>query len=331
MIVKVILAVIETAVMPSVVNKTFWFFSDLRLPASCFLLVCCLLVVACDNSVSPASQSDSSRQKQASVISEKDEIPAEKPSASETKANFLIDYQNGLVTISAIDVSQLALLGQLSEKAGFGLQINYQQWVSVSLTMSNASLESVVKAILGPVPHEIVYRADVPGPARIVQLLRIGEVPSLSDSGKRAAQSMAERLKAMNQSKPKLGSESLEPEPPISKDQVLAMSDEEKIEFLPFVEPSEANLPILVDLMKNYAQPDVRIAAMASLENSDNPQAVTAIVELFADPDPKIVLAAIDSIEFAGSSSNIQSLERLLQHPSVAVQSAAREAIDFLR
>jgi hypothetical protein len=301
---------------------------SMRFLSSGIVFLLALQLTACggdsaDQKNTPALKPDSSVAAAALAVEKPKPVGADNAS----KTNPLVQYKDGLVSVSAVDVSQRVLLVQLSKKVGFGLQLNYQQWSSVSLTMTEVPVDEVLKAILGPIPHKIFFRADVPGPARVVQGLLVGEPQDTSQLASRTANSMADRLQKMNLPRP----EQVEQQEPISKDQVMAMSDEEKVKFLAFVEPSEANMPVLLDMLKSYPDADVRIAVMASIENADTPQAAQAIVELFNDADPKIVLAAIDSIEFAGSEANIQSLQPLLQHPNPAVQSAAREAIDFLR
>jgi hypothetical protein len=258
------------------------------------LLVCvCLSItlIACD------ANQDGKKQDSKNLQSE------------ETSTASAVIVENGLVNISAVDVSQLDLLRELAKQAGFNLQLYHQDWDTVSLTMTKASFEDVIKTILGPVPHEIHFRPDASG---VIEYVSVGDE---SDEEQADVSENEEDAEAEV----------------ISKDQVTAMSDEEKLDFLPFVEPSAENFPVLVDFMKNDTNAEVRIAAMAAVENAETPEAVKAIVDLLADADSRIVLAAIDSLEFAGSEADIKSLEPLLKHPDPEVQSAVRDAIDFLR
>lgn len=287
-----------------------------------WLMLACAFLSACSDDKSSRSVIHQPEKKSPEVVSR------QLPVAADQINQPVLFIRNGLVSISAVDVSQLELLQQLSEKAGFVLQVNYQDWTSVSLTMTEASVVDVIKAILGPVPHRIIFLPDASEPEKTVQVLLVGNVQEKLPVDVSVQQSVAEeRLEKMSRVKP----EQLEQISPISRDQVMAMTDEEKVKFLPYVEASDANIPVLIELLNTYPDVDVRIAAMASLENAENPRAVEAIIGLLADRDPKIVLAAIDSIEFAGSAANVQSLQSLLQHPDPDVQSAAREAIDFLR
>ena len=71
-----------------------------------------------------------------------------------------------------------------------------------------------------------------------------------------------------------------------------------------------------------------------------DPEARTPVVDGLAergllsalgDPDPAVVLAAIDALEFAGDESIAPRLEKLGAHPNPAVRVAAVEAAEFLR
>lgn len=233
-------------------------------------------------------------------------------------SNPHIVYRSGRVSISASDTPQLVLLAQLAKQAGFGLELFHRDWKSVTLSLSNVSLETALRGILGDAPYQVSYRSTANAVSRQIARIRVG-------LGDRAAPA---KTQAKHEKSFKL-SPSLDVA--TSMDQVLSMSDQVKVEFLSHLSPSMDNLPVLVDILKNYKDAEVRIAAMASLENAETPQALEAIIGVLTDPDPRIVLAAVDSIEFAGSTEHIFVLEPLLQHPSPAVQRAAGEAMDFLR
>lgn len=278
----------------------------------------CLALSACD--VGDSTQSSASTAPAPAEVTTAEKVAVAAPT---TNSNPQIMYRSGLVSITATDTPQLVLLAQLAKQAGFGLELFHRDWKSVTLSLSNVPVETALSGILADAPYQVSYRPTVSGVSRQIERVRVG-VGDKADP----AEAQARALSAMNEKSFKV-SPALDVA--TSMDQVLSMSDQEKVGFLAHLTPSTENLPVLVDILKNYNDAEVRIAAMASLENAEDPQALEAIIEVLADPDPQIVLAAIDSIEFAGSTEQIFVLEPLLQHPSPTVRTATSEAMDFLR
>lgn len=284
------------------------------------LLTLFLSLTACDigDSVQPSASTEPPASSGA-ITAELDGAAARSPTENRPQ----VRYQQGRVSITATDTPQLVLLAQLAKQAGFGLELFHRDWKSVTLSLSNVPVETALSGILADAPYQVSYRPTVSGVSRQIERVRVG-IGDKADP----AEAQARALSAMNEKSFKV-SPALDVA--TSMDQVLSMSDQEKVGFLAHLTPSTENLPVLVDILKNYNDAEVRIAAMASLENAEDPQALEAIIEVLADPDPQIVLAAIDSIEFAGGTEQIFVLEPLLQHPSPTVRTATSEAMDFLR
>lgn len=232
-----------------------------------------------------------------------------------------IIFRDGLVSVTAADVPQLALLAQLAKQAGFGLDLFHRDWSSVTLSFNEVPVETALGYILGKIPYEVSYLTNSQNESPVIERIRVGEA---STEGEYRAKALAALNTKHLNAKPPLDVD-------VSMDQLLALSDQEKIEILAHLSPSANNLPLLLDFLKNNRDTEIRISAMAALENADSPQALDAIVEVLKDSDPQMVLAAIDSIEFAGGVEQIFALEALSQHPSPTVRKAADEAIEFLR
>ena len=49
------------------------------------------------------------------------------------------------------------------------------------------------------------------------------------------------------------------------------------------------------------------------------------------DPDPRVVMAALETLEFVGDESTVPSLAPFLKHKDVAVRERTAEAIGFLQ
>lgn len=274
-------------------------------------LALCLWLSACDTGAPTAPP----KSEAPSAAESAEPVQSARPPATQAQVSF----RNGRVSVTANDTPQLALLAQLAKQAGFGLDLFHRDWTSVTLSFSDVPLETALGYILADTPYEVLYSTHLSEPPSIDRI-RVGEAP-LDDY--RAKALVALNNKEFNVA-PSL-------DMVVSMDQIQALSDQEKIELLAYLPPSAENLPVLLDFLVNHTDTEIRISAMAALENADSPQALEAIVEVLKDPDPQMVLAAIDSIEFAGGVEQIFALEALSQHPSPSVQRAANEAIDFLR
>jgi HEAT repeat protein len=96
------------------------------------------------------------------------------------------------------------------------------------------------------------------------------------------------------------------------------------------VEPEGRGLDALLGLVYSDPDPSVRVAAVSQLEDSDAHAAVEGLISALGDRDRRVVLEAIDALEFAGDESIIPSLEPLLDSPDPEIREAASEAIEFL-
>jgi HEAT repeat protein len=96
------------------------------------------------------------------------------------------------------------------------------------------------------------------------------------------------------------------------------------------IEADGPGLEALVRLIYDDPDPLVRRAAAAQLEDSDTHAGVQALLHALRDTDSRVVIQAIESLEFAGDESLIPELEQLLDSRDREVRKAAEEAIEFL-
>jgi HEAT repeat protein len=128
-------------------------------------------------------------------------------------------------------------------------------------------------------------------------------------------------------------------EPAASEDAELAAvaealknSDpEERAAALFDLEPEGRGLEVLLGVLKDDPDPEVRGLAARQLGYAKSPEATAGLVSALDDPDPGVVIEAIDALELSDASTAIGSLEKLLQHPDAQVQQAAKDAIEFLK
>jgi HEAT repeat protein len=105
---------------------------------------------------------------------------------------------------------------------------------------------------------------------------------------------------------------------------------EERSDAVLDIEPEGPGLQYLLEVVTDDPDPEVRLAAVGQLEDSESPEAIQGLVTALDDPDSEVVLEAIDSLEYSADHTVIGNLEKLLQHPDPEVREAAEDAIDYL-
>src|SRR5262249_18372401 len=78
-----------------------------------------------------------------------------------------IDFQNGRLSLEAEEVSLGWLLQKLSEKSGVSIVAQDLGAEKVSLVLSNASLEEVLRQLLHKYDYFIYYGGDTPSPSAV--------------------------------------------------------------------------------------------------------------------------------------------------------------------
>jgi HEAT repeat protein len=97
------------------------------------------------------------------------------------------------------------------------------------------------------------------------------------------------------------------------------------------LEPEGRGLQVLLGVLSDDPDPEVRGLAARQLGYAKSPEATAGLVSALDDPDPGVLIEAIDALELIDDSAVIGSLEKLLQHPDAQVQEAAKDAIEFLK
>jgi hypothetical protein len=86
----------------------------------------------------------------------------------------------------------------------------------------------------------------------------------------------------------------------------------------------------LIEVLHRDDDGGVRAAAAEQLVFADSERALHALVDALRDPDPRVVLNAVESLEMAADEAVIPDLEAIRDHPDAAVRQAVAEAIEFL-
>jgi HEAT repeat protein len=114
-------------------------------------------------------------------------------------------------------------------------------------------------------------------------------------------------------------------------DALKSSDPEERSAALFDVEPEGRGVQVLLGVLNDDPDPEVRGLAARQLGHASSPEATAGLVSALDDPDPGVLIEAINALELIDDSTVIGSLEKLLQHPDAQVREAAKDAIEFLK
>jgi hypothetical protein len=90
-----------------------------------------------------------------------------------------------------------------------------------------------------------------------------------------------------------------------------------------------AGYEAVIERLANDPDGAVRAAAAESLSSADV-GAVRPLLNALSDPDARVVLAALESLEMVGDESVVPELAPAFEHPDPTVRERAKEAQEFL-
>jgi HEAT repeat protein len=305
--------------------------------------VCSALVWLCacgSGESTPPRSTETSPAPAATAAREPERVaPALEPGAARLR------YENGHVTLEANAAPVQPLLERLATQAHFELQLEPADWPPLTASFDDLALAEALPRLIGNRSYTTRWRASAGDAGPLLVLLRVGEevvgdakaadakvrkTPSQSAPGDKVkttgiAGAVAGQLaRALHE----------HPEQAETQEELLEKvhdsSAQVRREAALELRPEGEGLHALSALLANDPDPDVRTAATTSLEVSDDPAAVQALVAGLSDPDPAVVVEVLDSLEFAADEKVIPHITPLLQHPDATVREAAQDAIDFL-
>ncbi len=308
--------------------------------AAFWLTVFWLTATACDRG-QPANQTgDASRAPQA-----RSAPPPALPSVRQEPA--LPKPGSALVWLSAPGVTVLAnraprmqVLRDLAREAGFEVALGAGKLPTggVTLRAVEVPLDQALARLLEGVPYTLHYGADTEGGE--ISLVRV------AFGAPEAEEVLAERRERRRVPQRSAGDRALvllerEREPADAArfeeqqwEAVRNLEDgrpEVRVDAAESLYPNAEGIAALAAAVTNDPEPAVRVAAAESLGYAvGDPAAIAALLRALSDPEPKVVVTALNGIEFVGDHTVIPELEFLLEHPQAEVREATVEAIDWL-
>jgi hypothetical protein len=229
-----------------------------------------------------------------------------------------------------------AIVAALAEAAGFDLVLGAGAGLGQPLMLraQREPVEVVLARILAGVSHAVAYDKDPASGAQRLARLTLGLVdpePKLASARdrpgrlreRRRPEPTPEEREARAERGRELAVESLAK---------LASSDvEERADGVQWLDVNSSDgFQTATEHLASDESPEVRAAAAEVLKESDV-GAVQPLLQALGDPDSRVVLAALEALEFVGDASTVPQLAPLLKHKDTEVRERTVEAIEFLQ
>jgi len=309
-------------------------------------LVAAGLLLGCSGADTPApdAQPGAKGVAETAVVAEPRARRAELPSlALPEPGSVLVSLSEWGVTVRANQASRRMILAELERSAGFRLKFAPGTRLEERVTIDtvDALLEEVLRSLLEGGPYALYFGVAASGD-RVLEQVAVGDF-SATDI---AAPDLAARVPARSDRARERSSRNVERDPIAQAERLerLERRREENFSRIDDDDPAvradaveglpadDETIPDLADLAANDPDARVRKAALSAL--GDAPQEDTtargALLGALSDPDPQVVLAALDSIEWIGDTSMVPDITPLLQHPNAEVRDAAETTIIFI-
>ena len=298
-------------------------------PITRLILTCCLtiLLLACDTSPDTDQQAavPAAPVEPADVTTTPAAVVGATSLPMPEAGKHVIDLYPEKVSIRANQVNERELLNELATLANFQLLTGDIDWQVVSVDIQTESLRAALVELLQGYPYQIVYAPDRDNRQEVLSEVVIAELPDAgmtnsteTDTADKAPFNDIEDPSEDGQQQAYI--QALQS----PKAEVRAAATVE-------VEPVGDAFYLLTDMLVKDPSPEVRIATSETLEESDDPLAIQALVKCLQDENPAVIVACIQALDFLGDETTVQHLEPLLTHYDPNVNAAAAEAIEALQ
>jgi hypothetical protein len=213
-------------------------------------------------------------------------------------------------------------LQQLAREARFELVFAEEMDArdTIVLRAVGVPLEEVLAGLLEGVPHSLGYGRDPDDGRRVVTRVTVGVAANAKAPavGRRAAAPPEQRLQGSDSDATELERQLADPDPEV------------RAEAASWIDTDAEGLARLGEILANDPSPAVRAAAAETLGDEESAVAVNLLLHALRDPEPQVVIEALDALEYIGDETLIPELRFLREHPSPEVRERALEAIDWL-
>jgi hypothetical protein len=242
----------------------------------------------------------------------------------------------------------MQVLKELAREARFEVEIHAGGGPTGSVTLRavDVPVERALARLLGSVPYALHYRADAKGEEAGLVRVAFGEPDAEGGIAgeferSREPQPMEEdpqiALRDRERARPDRKREP--PDPALFEERqdedIRNLEDsraEVRVEAAESIYADEEGVAALAAIVTDDQDPAVRVAAAETLGQAlEDPNALGALLGALTDPEPEVVITALDGISFIGDHTVIPELEFLREHPNPEVRDATVDAIDWLK
>jgi hypothetical protein len=313
-------------------------------------LVAAGLLLGCSGADSPApdAQPGAEGVAETAKVAEPVTRRAEPPSlALPEPGSVLVSLSEWGVTVRANQVSRRMVLAELERSAGFLLKfapgVRLEELVTIDTV--DASLAEVLGNLLEGGSYALYFGVAESG-ERVLEQVAVGDFSGTDVPAPELAAKIPDKARWTSDRARERPSRNVERDPIAQAERLerLKRRREENFSRIDDDDPAvradaaeglpadDETIPALADLAMNDPDAGVRKAAVSALSDADqeNTAARGALLGALSDPDPQVVIAALDSIEWIGDASMIPEITPLLQHPNAEVRGAAEITISFI-
>lgn len=244
-----------------------------------------------------------------------------------------IVYSDSSILIVANQAYELNILNALAKRANLELIDQGASWKEVTLTIEADNLHEVLDILLQEHTYNLVYNYNHNLQTDSLSQVII-EAPPGSREVEIASFTISPVANNASANQPELqdgNSDNLSYEDQIYLTQLLDPSTAVRAEAAANIQAEGFVLEYLEKVIISDPSPEVRSAATSSLEDSEDPRAVDALILGLNDSNSMVVTSIIESLEYIGDRRAIPHLEILVNHDNQDIREAATSALNSLQ
>jgi hypothetical protein len=255
---------------------------------------------------------------------------SDRPLPTDGKAH--VEYSAGRVTLHCDGSLRLAVLEKLAAQAGFEIIAGKIAAQPITLQIERAALVDAIALILDGIAYTLEYDFDEASETRVIARVKIGDTLG-HDTVNPAETAPTDTLRKRDSGIGRTGS----PSEANTAEQAELLSEldssdpEARADAADWIDLDGEALARMISLLKSDPDANVRATIVDRLGEEISLATAAALIAAFQDPDPEVVLRAIEALEFDAEPELISELETLLGHPDPEVSEAAQDLIDDLK
>jgi HEAT repeat protein len=232
------------------------------------------------------------------------------------------------------------VLRELAREARFEVEIHADGGPTGSVTLRavDVPVERALARLLGSVPYALHYEADAKREEARLARVAFGEPAAEGGIAGELARSREPQPMEKNRriARRERKDEPLDPArfEERQDEDIRDLKDsqaEVRVEAAESIYADEEGVAALAEIVTDDPDPAVRVAAAETLGQAlDDPNALAPLLRALTDPEPIVVITALDGISFVGDHTVIPEIQFLLEHPNPEVVNATVDAIDWL-